>query len=388
VTRRAIVVGGSLGGLAAGSWLRDAGFEVEIVERASKPLEDRGAGIVLHPATVRYLLERCGLSVEDIGVGVGALRFVEREAGIVAERQCHLRFASYGAIYRQLLASFPPDCYHLGRVAVAVRESLEGAVVELADGSHHAGDVVVCADGIRSTCRRQLAPAEPVYAGYVAWRGVAAESELSAGAAAVLSGAITYTILPRGHLLTYPIASPRGLDRNWVWYLNVEQGNQLEDLLVDPGGRRHDGGIAAGAVRAEHVEHLRLEAARLLPPSIVELLARTAAPFIQVVYDLESSRLVFGSVCLVGDAAFVARPHAAAGTAKACEDAFVLAEALRDAPDVRTGLARFEAPQLALGRRLVERARRVGTSFQFEGSFRPGDPLPFGLREVGDSEFG
>jgi 2,6-dihydroxypyridine 3-monooxygenase len=89
-------------------------------------------------------------------------------------------------------------------------------------------------------------------------------------------------------------------------------------------------------------------------------------------------------VCLIGDAAFVARPHAAAGTAKAAADAWSLAEALGSAPDVPSALRAWEPRQLALGRNLLERTRRIGARSQVEGSWRPGDPeLIFGLTEPG-----
>ena len=55
---RAIVIGGSLGGLTAALVLRDQGWDVDILERSPNPLEGRGTGIVMHPTTVRYLVER------------------------------------------------------------------------------------------------------------------------------------------------------------------------------------------------------------------------------------------------------------------------------------------------------------------------------------------
>jgi 2,6-dihydroxypyridine 3-monooxygenase len=89
-----------------------------------------------------------------------------------------------------------------------------------------------------------------------------------------------------------------------------------------------------------------------------------------------------GRVCLVGDAAFAARPHAAAGTAKAAANAWALAEAMAAAHgDVEHALQNWEPQQLALGRNLVERARDIGNRSQFESrSWLPGDPsLIFGL---------
>jgi len=87
----------------------------------------------------------------------------------------------------------------------------------------------------------------------------------------------------------------------------------------------------------------------------------------------------------MGDAAFAARPHAAAGTAKAAANAWALAEALEGARgDVETALLKWEPEQLTLGRNLVERARRIGNRSQFEGNWEPGDPsLNFGLYEPG-----
>ena len=50
--QRAIVVGGSMGGLTAALLLRDLGFDVDVFERSPEPLEGRGAGIVVQPDTV------------------------------------------------------------------------------------------------------------------------------------------------------------------------------------------------------------------------------------------------------------------------------------------------------------------------------------------------
>ena len=98
----------------------------------------------------------------------------------------------------------------------------------------------------------------------------------------------------------------------------------------------------------------------LLAPQIAGIFLRSA-PFFQPIFDLESSRLVFGRVVLAGDAAFVARPHVGAGATKAAIDAAILADCLRDSGgDLQRGLARFESAQLPFGRDLVALARRQG----------------------------
>src|SRR6266481_8133844 len=73
---RAIVIGGSLGGLTAALVLRDQGWDVDVLERSPNPLEGRGTGIVVHPTTVRYLAERTGKSIGDIGVPARSLQYL------------------------------------------------------------------------------------------------------------------------------------------------------------------------------------------------------------------------------------------------------------------------------------------------------------------------
>ena len=134
------------------------------------------------------------------------------------------------------------------------------------------------------------------------------------------------------------------------------------------------------------IRQLRAEAAAL-PPSFREMIDLTDSPFIQVVFDLEVPRMAFGQICLIGDAAFTARPHAAAGTAKAAEDGWQLGEAMKAAKgDVLQALRRWEPGQLALGQHLVGRSREAGSRLQ-TGRWRAGEPLSFGLYEAGDSSF-
>jgi 2,6-dihydroxypyridine 3-monooxygenase len=96
--------------------------------------------------------------------------------------------------------------------------------------------------------------------------------------------------------------------------------------------------------------------------------------------------MAFGRACLIGDAAFALRPHAAVGSAKAAEDGTRLAEAMAAADfDVAAALARWEPGALALGRGALERTREAGERAQHTNEWRVGEPLPWGLYEVGDS---
>lgn len=116
------------------------------------------------------------------------------------------------------------------------------------------------------------------------------------------------------------------------------------------------------------------------------MVIKTTRPFIQAVVDVEVPRMAFGRIGLIGDAAFTLRPHAAAGTTKAAADAWQLAEAVKFCvEDVVAALKLWEPDQLALGRRVLARALDAGNRLQFEGTWRVGNPRPFGLYRVSDS---
>ena len=249
----------------------------------------------------------------------------------------------------------------------------------------------MCADGVGSTARARLLPAvRPAYAGYLAWRGMMPEASLDAPTRAALADAITYHVYANSHILAYPIPGPDGSvapgERlvNFVWYRNYLAGGDLDDVLTDEAGQRRELSVPPGAVAARHVAEMRAVARARLPAPIARVVESVERPFLQVIYDIEVPRMAFGRVCLLGDAAFVVRPHAAAGTAKAAADAWALAEALARDGDVPAALARWETEQVALGAQLLERTRRIGRRSQVDGTWVPGDPeLIFGLRGPG-----
>jgi 2,6-dihydroxypyridine 3-monooxygenase len=390
---RVIIAGGSLGGLTAALVLRDAGCDVVVYERSRVPLESSGAGIVLHPATVRYPVDRGLVHMRELGTVARRLRYLAADGAVVHDQPCSYRFASYSFLYGLLLGAFGRDRYHLDAEVVGFDQDADGVDVALADGTAARGDLLVCADGIRSTARRLLLPdVRPRYAGYVAWRGTVPESQLTAERFELLREAITYHVLPHGHILAYPIPALDGSHTvgsrltNWVWYRNVPAGDALDDLLTDLHGTRRDLSLPPGSVAEGHVAALQATAEAELPPQMAEMVAKTSEPFVQVVFDIDVPRMAFGRICLIGDAAFALRPHAAAGTAKAAEDAWTLAEAIVAAGhDVVAALRRWEPRQLELGRRALRRTRTAGDRSQFEGTWRTGDPLPFGLHDTGDS---
>jgi 2,6-dihydroxypyridine 3-monooxygenase len=143
--------------------------------------------------------------------------------------------------------------------------------------------------------------------------------------------------------------------------------------------------VPRGLVLRDHVSKLRRQAKANLPPVLAKILIGTPEPFIQVIFDLAVERTTRGRACLIGDAAFTARPHIAVGTAKAAEDAWTLAGALDGVgSDVAPALIPWSHRQIALGTAAVQRSREAGTRLQ-SGQWQVGEPLPYGLYRVGDS---
>jgi len=386
------VVGGSLGGLTAACVLRDGGHDVTVYERSSRELEERGAGIGFLEATSRYLAQRAGVDLDTISVRTGHIRYLHRDGSVAHDQTHEYLFSSWNTVYRHLLGCFEPERYFLGHELVAFDADEAGVLGRFGNGVEVRSDALVAADGIGSIVRAQLQPqATPRYAGYVAWRGMVPEADVDPALARSLGDAITYHVGANNHILVYPIPDASGSVRpgdrllNFVWYRNYLDGGDLDDLLTDVNGSRRDLSVPPDLVAAHHVREMKATAGARLPGQLADLVEATAAPFVQVIYDIEVERMAFGRVALLGDAAFAVRPHAAAGTAKAAEDAWQLGAALDAHDEVGEALRAWEQTQLALGRDLLERTRSIGSRSQTSNTWEPGDPdLLFGLHRAGE----
>jgi 2-polyprenyl-6-methoxyphenol hydroxylase-like FAD-dependent oxidoreductase len=369
--RRALIIGGSLGGLLTACLLRRDGWQADVFERVPEALSGRGAGIVTHPQLLDALTE-CGAQVDArIGVEVTtriALDAQGREIGRFTMPQI---LTSWGRLYAILKAQLPSEAYHAGRSLARVEDLGDCVRAHFDDGKQIAGDLLIGADGIRSTVRAQFLPAiAPQYAGYVAWRGLIEESALSAQTHADVFEQFCFCLPPGEQMLGYPVAgsansTQRGERRyNLVWYRPAAEQSELIDLLTDESGRRHEVSIPPPLIRREVIARMQSAADRLLAPQFAELVQLTPQPFFQPIYDVESPRMAFGRVALAGDAAFVARPHVGMGVTKAADDALALCAALRSTHDIAQALRNYEAQRSPAGRAIIARARHLGAYMQ------------------------
>jgi len=363
---RALVIGGSLGGLIAAHLLRSTGWDAVVFERNEAELASRGVGLGTHPQLIA-ILRRAGIAFDEtMGIKVGKVVCLDRDGKIVVEQPTVRTMSGWARLYRALRDALPAQNYRLGKNLRRVEQ--DGAVVSalFADGTRERSDLLVGADGIRSTIREQFLPqAQPVYAGYVAWRAVLDEDLLPPDIRREIFDLYTFCLPEGEQLLAYPVPgrdNDTAIGRrayNIVWYRPAD-ARTLADLCTDAAGRHHAAGIPPPLIRPDAIARIKAEAKARVAPQIAEIFAR-ANPFFQPIYDLESPRLVFGRAVLVGDAAFVARPHVGAGTTKAAIDAASLADSIRDAGgDLNAGLARYERVQLPFGAEMVALGRQQG----------------------------
>ena len=371
----AAVIGGSLSGLFAALLLKKHGWEVNIYEQSAKELTGRGAGILTHGGLDATLTELGLETSEKFGVELSGRKVYARDGSVVAALDFPQAATSWDRLFDLVRRALPTECYHLGKMLTKLDAEGERASLFFADGSSTQADLVVGADGIRSAVRHALLPdIEPVYAGYVAWRGLVEESEFSPAQREEFFGSLTFCLPPGEQMVGYLVAgrdnnlAPGPRRFNFVWYRPAAQDTELKRLLTDETGRTHELSIPPPLVRKDAVAEMRSAGERLLPPLFVDAIRRTPMPFLQPIYDLAVFRMEFGRVVLIGDAAFVARPHVGAGVSKAAEDALTLARCLAQENDVPAALRRFQAERLSVGRRIIDRARHLGAYLQAQRS--------------------
>ena len=368
--RRAIVIGGSMSGLLNGLLLRRAGWIVDIYERVESELSGRGAGIVAQAELIERL-HSLGLPTGDLGVAITTRKILDAHGRFTHEYECPQVLTAWERVYRLLRDAFPAEHYHRGRSFSGFTQDGAKVTALFSDGEKVDADLLVGADGIRSTVRQQAAPGvAPLYAGYSAWRALIAERDFPDDVHRDLFGFMTFTLPPGEQFLGYPVAGPDNDLRpghrryNIVWYRPADEKTKLKWLLTDERGTTHAISIPPPLIRREVIAEMRADAERLLGPQFRQIARLMAEPILQPIYDLESPHMAFGRVAIAGDAAFVARPHVAAGVSKAADDAAALVEALGAERDVAAALKRYEAARLPENFRIIERARHLGAYLQ------------------------
>jgi 2-polyprenyl-6-methoxyphenol hydroxylase-like FAD-dependent oxidoreductase len=365
MARRAIVIGGSMSGLFSAAFLQRLGWEVDVYERSAVELVGRGAGITTHPELLEAL-EKCGAGMRDLGIDGERRIALDREGRVIAEMhlpQIHTSWDRMQAILRETLDD---GRYHLGHAFERVDQDGSGVVAHFAGGAAERADLLIGADGIRSTVRAQLAPdVQPIYAGYFVWRGTPNEGDLRRETRESIFHCYTIFVGDRTHVFGYPMSGLNNDFRaghrryNIGWY-RAGDARTLREMCVDEEGHQHEYSVPPPLIRKELIERMRAEAREILPPQVVDCFDNSR-PFFTPIYDCTTPQYVFGRVALVGDAASSSRPHMGFGMAKAGAEAQALAEALREHEDIDRALAAYNRVRQPLAERIMLHGRKIGT---------------------------
>lgn len=297
-----LIIGAGIGGLATALALQQAGFSVRVFERASE-VRDVGAGLTLWPNAVK-VLQRLGLDemLRDLGLPETAMSgFYSAQGKLLAPLSpaeiedklgaptIVIHRAEFQAALREKVGS---DALQLGARFVAFEQDENGVTVSFADGQQVRGHLLIGADGIHSSILQQLFPQSiQRYAGYTAWRGVAAAVPQMIGE--FWGRGLRFGIVPLSRERVY-------------WFASC---NAPENATEAPEGRREE---LLAMFKGWH-------------PAITTLIEETSVEEIlrNDIYDLKPlSHWSEGRVVLLGDAAHAMTPNMGQGACQALEDAF------------------------------------------------------------------
>ncbi|XGB43660.1 MAG: FAD-dependent urate hydroxylase HpxO [Nodosilinea sp. LVE1205-7] len=341
---KVVIIGAGIGGLTAAIAMEQAGYRVEVYDRVQQ-LRPVGAGISLWSNGVK-VLNRLGLGDQLATIG-GSMNTMEyrshRDQSLsyidlqplfeqVGQRPYPVARADLQAI---LLKACGPDRLQLGMTCVAIDQDAHSATAIFANGHRATGDLVIVADGARSTLRNQILeqPVERRYAGYVNWNGLVPA---------------TADLCPR--------------DR-WVIYV----GDSKRASMMPVGGDRFYFFFGAPMVAGTQVSpgNLRQELAQLFQgwPLAVERLIQRLDP--ETTNRLDISDLdpleswVKGRIALLGDAAHASTPTLGQGGCQALEDVEVLSRYLLTTNiGVADALQRYQQARQDRTAQLVLKARK------------------------------
>ncbi len=366
-----VVVGGSLGGLFVGNLLIKEGHDVIILEKVVGSLDGRGAGIVTHQNLIDAL-EASGIPIDDnLGVHVTDRVTLDVHGQTISKIQIEQILTSWSRLYHLLKENFPENRYLQGNSVSNVSQNADLVTILCEDGSSYTADLVIASDGLRSAVRSLVAPLiVPEYAGYIAWRGVCDEYMLSKKTRDSLFNYFGFGLMDGEQILGYPVAGNNNDIRvgqrryNFVWYRSAPEHTTLKDLLTDADGEYYPTGIPPVKVSWKHISDMRQRARAVLAPQWAEVVEKTALVFFQPIYDVVSNQTAFGRVALMGDAAFVARPHVGMGVTKAADDASSIVRHIKTLGANANALKAYEKERIELGKKVIDRTLYLGKYMQ------------------------
>ena len=361
----ATIIGGSMAGLFAATALSKKGWDISVHEKVPVPLSGRGAGIATYDE-LADLVYKATNNNNVLGTTAKSRVSLDINGNIINSYDYPQVYTSWQYLFSILREQISNDDYFMGDDCIKIEQNENKAIAFFDNGKKKETDLIIVANGIKSELRTYVDnKAYPQYAGYVGWRGVVNEEEISKKSLETLSNYFIVVLPYNQQIASYPIAgegkNPFKIGErriNWIWYKPAPQ-NSLQEILLGKSGQQFEDGIPPNEIREEIVNDLFKEAEEKLPPQLVELVKITKQPLIQPIFDLQSIKMKNGRVVTIGDAAFTARPHVGMGVTKAAMDAFTLSEYLEDSTNL-DDLDKWENSRLKESQFIVNRSRKLG----------------------------
>ena len=361
----ATIIGGSMAGLFAATSLSKKGWDISVHEKVPVPLSGRGAGIATYDELADLVFKATNNN-NVLGTTAKSRVSLDINGNIINSYDYPQVYTSWQYLFSILREQISNDDYFMGDDCIKIEQNEDKAIAFFENGKKKETDLIIVANGIKSELRTYVDnKAYPQYAGYVGWRGVVNEEEISKKSLETLSNYFIVVLPYNQQIASYPIAgegkNPFKIGErriNWIWYKPVPQ-TSLQEILLGKSGQQFEDGIPPNEIREEIVNDLFKEAEEKLPPQLVELVKITKQPLIQPIFDLQSIKMKNGRVVTIGDAAFTARPHVGMGVTKAAMDAFTLSEYLEDSSNL-DDLDKWEHSRLKESQFIVNRSRKLG----------------------------
>ncbi|MGA8951230.1 MAG: FAD-dependent monooxygenase, partial [Xanthobacteraceae bacterium] len=357
------IAGGGIGGLAAALFLQAEGIEADVYESVPH-MAELGVGINLQPHAVRELellglrdeLEAAGNSCDEWAMFNRLGQDIWREPRGRAAGHAWPQISIHrGRLQGILLAAakkrLGPERIHTDHHLVAFEDAADRIAASFATGRRTGpsvqaeADALIGADGIHSTVRKLLYPAEgdPVFAGMLLWRGMTRTKPLFGGHTMVFAG------YREQKFIAYPIAPPDADGRqilNWIAEIHAAKMLRREDWNREGKLEEFLPAYADWRFSWADVPQIIRDADRVYEYPMID---RDPLP-----------RWSFGRITLLGDAAHPMYPIGANGASQAIRDGRALAAALAARGTAAECLANYEQERREATNQIVISNRQLG----------------------------
>lgn len=325
------VVGASIGGLSAANVLRQLGFDVQVYELFPKGFETRGGALG--------------------SVDLNLLRQIRGGDHAGADRSIKGHGHFYGDLWDYLYQGLLSDSVHFGVDVQTLAEAGSERPSLVIDGKLKAFDIIIGADGGKSTIRPFVTKQQPIYAGYTVWRGLVPMQGIDGPP----SGDRTVNGI-HYQTLGFPCASPNGP----LWNCGVYMA--MPEAEVAPPTRNRQVGTAMK------------QTADWFVPLVHALFGDRNARFWEAcstqgkvtphpIWEFAADPAVAGRIVLLGDAAHLSSPRTGAGAYTAMLDAAALGSAFSHATTISEALDVYNQRAVQRARTLFDTSRSAGRAF-------------------------